>query len=200
MLSQQRNASAQAPNAVNDEEILDAAYGLLLGIGIRRLTMADIARRAGVSRATLYRRWQNVGQVVAALMTREWSAMATKAVAAAHVTSTARERLVDVVVTLARDSREHPLLRKIVDVDPDFLVPYLLHRRGTNTDNQLGLLERGLSEGFADGSIRAGDITPLAQSVLLTAWSFVLTGPVLTDDHDALDTQLRELLDRYLAP
>ncbi len=37
------------------------------------MTMADIARHAEVSRATLYRRWPNVQAVVAALMTREWT-------------------------------------------------------------------------------------------------------------------------------
>jgi len=60
-------------NAIGEERILDAAYELLLAIGMRRMTMADIARHAEVSRATLYRRWPNVQAVVAALMTREWT-------------------------------------------------------------------------------------------------------------------------------
>jgi hypothetical protein len=36
---------------------------------------------------------------------------------------------------------------------------------------------------------------------MLTAWSFVLTGPVLVDgDVTALDAELAELLERYLKP
>src|SRR5436309_34949 len=147
MMSQHRNAEApEQPsppaNAIKDEAILDAAYSLLLAVGVRRMTMADIARHAGVSRATLYRRWQNVGEVVAALLTREWTAVAARA-----VTSDAehgRARLINTVLTIVGTSRTHPLLRKIIELDPEFLVPYLLHRRGTNTNNQLALLEHGL--------------------------------------------------------
>src|SRR4029450_1121570 len=75
MLSQRSRAEHRptAANAIPEQRILDAAYELLLAAGMRRMTMADIARHAEVSRATLYRRWPNVQTVVAALMTREWT-------------------------------------------------------------------------------------------------------------------------------
>lgn len=195
MMSQHRNTALVAHNAVQEDTILDATYELLLAVGVRRMTMADIARQSGVSRATLYRRWQNVGEVVATLMTREWSAVA------AQSTSTARrgrDRVVETVVTMTQAIRNHPLLRKIIEVDPEVLLPYLLQRRGTSTNNQLELLEEGIREGIRDLTIRRGPVEPRAQAILLTAWSFVLTGPVLTDDHATLDTELRDMLTRYL--
>lgn len=188
----------RAPNLIDEQQILDAAYELLLAVGMRRMTMADIARSADVSRATLYRRWRNVREVVATLMTREWTTLAN---AELDVTSgTARERLVGGVVRLVRASRSNRMLRKIIEVDPEFLLPYLLHRRGTNTTRQLELIETGIRQGIADGSIRDGDVEVRAESVLLTAWSFALTGPALTEETGALDDQLHDLLERYLAP
>jgi hypothetical protein len=100
-----------------------------------------------------------------------------------------------------RAVRVHPLTRKIIDVDPEFPLPYLLERRGTSTAAQLDLMEMGLS--VDDGSIRAGSPAALARSIWLTAFSFALTAPVLVDKTvslDDLDDELRELLDRYLAP
>ncbi|WP_034267297.1 TetR/AcrR family transcriptional regulator [Haloechinothrix halophila] len=191
----------RAPNLIDEQHILDAAYELLLAVGMRRMTMADIARAADVSRATLYRRWRNVREVVATLMTREWTTLAN---AELDVTSgTARERLVGGVVRLVRASRDNRMLRKIIEVDPEFLLPYLLHRRGTNTTRQLELIEHGIRLGIADGSIRDGDVAARAESVLLTAWSFALTGPAMAEapgQLDAIDDQLHELLERYLAP
>jgi len=161
--------------------------------------MADIARRAGVSRATLYRRWPNVRAVVGTLTTRELAALAADAFGAE--VRPARGALVEAVVRVVRGVRAHPLTRKIVEVDPDFLLPYLLERRGTSTAAQLHLLESALRAG--DGSIRRGDPAALARAVWLTAGSFALTAPVLADEQvslDELDGQLRELLDRYLTP
>ena len=202
MMSQHRNAPdlARAANAIPEHRILDAAYELLLAVGLRRMTMADIARRAEVSRATLYRRWPNVRSVVATLMTREWAELGNAAFQAPA--ESARERLVEGIVRIAGTIRTHPMLRKIVELDPDFLLPYLLQRRGTSTDQQLALLEQAVLAGAEDGSIRPGDAAMRAKSLMLTAWSFVLTGPVLVeaDEMAGLDQELRELLDRYLAP
>lgn len=197
---------AKPGNAIDEDTILDAAYELLLSIGMQRMTMADLARHAGISRPTLYRRWGSVRDVVAALTTREWTALVSSA-ALTDSHGPTRHRLVASVVAMVGEIRRHPLLRKIIDVDPDFLLPYLLRRRGANTDQQLGLLEAGVKAGMADGSIRPGDAGMTAKAVLLTAWSFTLTGPVLVESPtgagpqvEALDAQLGELLDRYLGP
>jgi AcrR family transcriptional regulator len=201
MVSQQINDLLSRPaNAIDEDVILDAAYELLVAVGVRRLNIADIARQAGVSRATLYRRWPNVRSVIGALMTREWAGLAASAYAyrAPH----ARAALVQTVVEIAAAIRQHPLLRKVIDVDPEFLLPYLLQREGTSTGQQLDLIEQGIRAGVADGSIRAGTPSLQARSVLLTARSFALSGPVLVDARQlkALDRELAEMLDRYLSP
>lgn len=191
-MSQHRNTG------IPEERILDAAYELVLAVGMRRMNMADLARSAGVSRATLYRRFPNVGAVVGALMTRELAALAAQAY---RPGKDARTIVVSGTVAMVQAVRSHPLTRKIIEVDPEFLLPYLLERRGTSTDAQLELLTRTLRG--SDGSVRRGNRTAQARALLLTAWSFALTGPVLADDTvslAALDNQLRGMLDRYLAP
>ncbi|MCP2262032.1 transcriptional regulator, TetR family, partial [Streptoalloteichus tenebrarius] len=38
------------PNRVDDDTLLDAARECVLAVGVRRTTLTDVARRAGVSR------------------------------------------------------------------------------------------------------------------------------------------------------
>ena len=199
MLSQHRNTHNRAANAIPVDHILDCAYDLLLQVGIQRLNMAEIARKAGISRATLYRRWPNTSAVTAALVTREFAALAARTQSNAR---TGRRRLVSVAVRLVGALREHPLLCKIVEVDPEFLLPYLLRRRGSSTEHQLVMIEDGLRAGIADGSIRRRNTALMARSVLLTAMSFALSGCVMADavTIQALDAELADILDRYLAP
>ena len=189
----------RAPNAIPKEQILDAAYELLLAVGMRRLNMADIARSASVSRATLYRHWPNANAVVGALVTREFAGVTSHAFTAE--TESARAGLVRGVVATVHSIRVHPLMRKIIDVDPEFLLPYLVERRGTSTTHQLGLMQMALQAGRVDGSIRAGNAALQARAIWLLACSFTLTGPVLADEVslEDLDGQLAEILDRYLA-
>jgi AcrR family transcriptional regulator len=193
MVSQHRNM------AIPEEQILDAAHDLVLAVGMRRVNMADLARRADVSRATLYRRFPNVDAVVAALTTRELGTIVAGAFA--RPAKDARTAVVASIVATVRAVREHPLTRKIIEVDPEFLLPYLVERRGTSTNAQLALLTKALRN--TDGSIRRGNRTAQARALWLAAWSFALTGPVLADDAvgvEALDRELRAMLDRYLAP
>jgi AcrR family transcriptional regulator len=192
-MSQYRNT------AIPEERILDAAYELVLAVGMRRVNMAELARAADVSRATLYRRFPNVDAVVAALTTRELAAIS--AAAFSRPGKDVRSSIVAGIVATVRAVREHPLTRKILEVDPEFVLPYLLHRRGTSTDAQLELLAAALRSN--DGSIRRGNRTAQARALWLAAWSFALTAPVLADASvglDTLDRELRAMLDRYLAP
>lgn len=202
MLSQRCNEPEDGPRAVNaipEQRILDAAYDLVLAVGMRRMTMADIARRADISRATLYRRWANVRAVVAALVTREFTAYATQISA---TEGNGRDTVVSAVTHVVGELRVHPLVRKIIDVDPDFLIPYLFHRTGATSNAQLDLVETAVRSGQNDGSVRLGEPDMLARAVLLTAWSFTLSGPVFVsaEAYPALDSELSLLLERYLRP
>ena len=51
---------------------LDAARDCILDVGWRRTTLTEVARRAGVSRMTIYRTWADMPQLLSDLMTREW--------------------------------------------------------------------------------------------------------------------------------
>ena len=52
------------------DAILDAARVSVRQSGIRRTTLSDIARLAGVSRMTVYRRYPDLPAVIRDLMTR----------------------------------------------------------------------------------------------------------------------------------
>jgi len=56
-------------NAPVQDRILAAAASCVVDFGVERVTLAEIARRAGVSRPTVYRRWPDTRSVLAALLT-----------------------------------------------------------------------------------------------------------------------------------
>jgi AcrR family transcriptional regulator len=184
-----------------EDALLDAARDCVLAVGLRRTTLTDVARRAGVSRMTMYRRWPDMASLVGDLMTREWTELARQAQAEARGES-ARHRLVDGLATVARQLRGHTVFRRIVELDPEVLLPYLVDRRGTSQDRMLAGLEQGIDEGHADGSVRAGPAGLLGRAVLLAMHGFVISAATMTDEitEADLDDELRLLIDRYLAP
>ncbi|MFE6782155.1 TetR/AcrR family transcriptional regulator [Streptomyces sp. NPDC057680] len=193
-------------NHEDADPVLDAARDCVLAVGVRRTTLTDIARRAGVSRMTIYRRWPDVRSLVGDLMTREWIAVAAGAMPAADEDRPERERIVEGLVAGAAAFRAHPLFHKIIDVDPELLLPYILDRRGASQDALLGLLHTALEDGHEDGSVRRVRADLQARSLLLVVQSFTLSLRTMTDDTDpelseaAFLDELRTLLERTIAP
>ncbi|MFH8708559.1 TetR/AcrR family transcriptional regulator [Streptomyces rubrogriseus] len=197
-------STRQTPS--DSDTVLDAVRDCVLAVGVRRTTMTDVARRAGVSRMTLYRRWPDVRSLVGDLMTREWIAVATGAVPEPAQDTDIRSRMVEGLVAGVEAFRAHPLFRKIVDVDPELLLPYVLDRRGASQEALLELLAESLEEGHADGSVRRTHTGRQARSVLLVVQSFALSLRTMADEDDAelttaaLLAELRTILERTLAP
>src|SRR3954452_5205447 len=103
-------------NSSDSEAVLDAVRDCVLAVGVRRTTLTDVARRAGVSRMTLYRRWPDVRSLVGDLMTREWIDVATAAMPEPRSDGQTRTLIVDGLVAGIEAFRAHPLFRKIIDV------------------------------------------------------------------------------------
>ena len=81
------------------DQILDAARATVLDFGVSRTTVSEVARRAGLSRMTVYRRYPDGAALMRALMTREFGALLAAAQAEAARAPTARERLVQAAIT-----------------------------------------------------------------------------------------------------
>jgi AcrR family transcriptional regulator len=174
---------------------LDAARECILDVGWRRTTLTEVARRAGVSRMTIYRSWPDMPTLLADLMTREWA----EVVATHHQDPD----LVTAMVASVRALRDNELFVRIVELDPELLLPYLLARRGRSQDAILELVEHRVAAGQAEGGVRPGDPATIARGLVLACHGFVLSAQTMVDDsvsEAALDAELAVILTRTLAP
>ena len=175
--------------------MLEAARACVLAVGVRRTTFSDVARRAGVSRMTLYRRFPDLETLLSTLMTWEFGRVVADAREAGGAGS-CRERAVAMVATAARRLHEDPLFARLLDVDPELLLPYVTVRLGGMQRLAIAGLAAELEDGRGDGSVRDGDAETLARGIELIARGFVLARDPELDAW----SELARAVDGYLRP
>ena len=168
----------------------------MLDVGVRRTTFSDIARRAGVSRMTLYRRFPDLETLLSALMTREFGRLVEEERAAAEAAGTCRERVVGMTVGGCRRLSADPLFRRLLDLDPELLLPYVTLRLGGMQRMAVGAAAGALADGAGDGSVRDGDPETMARAIELMARGFVLAREPGLDAWE----ELARAIDGYLRP
>lgn len=179
------------------DRILDAALSCVTEFGVRRTTLVEIAKRAGVSRPSVYRRWPDTRAVVADLLTREMGSIPLDT-----GEGSTRDRLVRSVTGLVGQVREHSIFAAILRSDPELLLTYIVQRLGTSQRALIAATAVAIKGGQADGSVREGDPTQLATMVLLIGQSVLQSARTVEEILDA-DSLLRELaiaIDGYLRP
>jgi AcrR family transcriptional regulator len=179
---------------------LDAARDCILDVGWRRTTLTEVARRAGVSRMTIYRTWADMPTLLGDLMTREWAGVVSEQVTA---DGPAIRRIGDAIVGTVRQLRQNELFVRIVELDPELILPYLFSRRGRSQELILAITTQAVAEGQAAGEIRAGNPVAMARGLLLAAHGFVLSVHTMVDEdatEQELDDELATLITRTLAP
>lgn len=179
-------------------DLLDAARELFCHRGIQRTTMDDVARAAGLSRITVYRRVSSkealVEQVVLRELRRYFDQFLLDIAQAADV----EERVVVGFVGSLRAIRGNPLIGVLVRDEPQSVVPLL------------GTTARPLSvvAGFVAGQLRreqsAGHVAPgvdvdvVAELMVRMSTSFLLTPSDVIDLDD--EEQVGAIARRYLVP
>jgi AcrR family transcriptional regulator len=183
-----------------ETRILDAARDSIVAIGWKRTTLTEVARRAGLSRMTVYRRYPDAVAIYAELMTREWADQAPTGVDAADTTA---HGIAALMAERLRILRRDPLFQRLIELDPDILLPYLTQRRGRTQQAVLTLLVPLIEHGQGEGTIRPGSAELLARSILLAAQGFLVSSQTMTDaavSADDLHAELIALIERYLRP
>lgn len=113
------------------ERLLEAAYACVARSGLGKTTMEDVAREAGLSRATVYRYFpqgkeQLVRDVVAWEAGRFFERL-TRAVA--HHVDLA-DLLEEAILFAHRAVEDHVVLQKILETEPERLLPLLTTESG----------------------------------------------------------------------
>lgn len=105
-----------------EQRILDATLNEAAAHGITKLTMEGIAGRASLNRATIYRRFGTMDNVLAALAMREAQRM-TKALSEATAGIDEPELLLtEGFVAAIRFARKHPVISHTAEHEPGMLI------------------------------------------------------------------------------
>lgn len=199
--SDQPGASvAVEPELLDDyaERILDAARAVLIEHGLRRTSLADIARAAGVSEATLYRRFATRDELLRTLVAREARGFIARVDERITSIEDPVEQLVVAFVTLAHALREHDLIQRLLVTDTELVLPLI-------TTEGAPALALGRSYVFAQakrlaesGVTLTADPEHLAELIVRIAHSLVLTPDTSLPIAD--DEQMAALARATLAP
>jgi len=113
-----------------NHDVLDAALISFLDFGIRRTSMGEIAKRAGMSPATLYRRFAQKSDIVQMVGLREVRRFVDSVEAHVDHSAPADDQLVELFVAFADGLRSNQLIRRLLDTEPEIVLPFLTTQGG----------------------------------------------------------------------
>jgi AcrR family transcriptional regulator len=179
------------------ERILEAALECFEEVGIRRTSMDDIARAAGVGRMTVFRRFQGKEKLTEMVLLR----------VVVQVTELARARftgardlatgLTDALVVAVQELRDRPLFVKVLRTEPESFVRTLT----SDGVSMIGVVRRSVADWLGTsggGPLSDEDAELVAEGITRLGVSLILTpdGPIPLYDDEAL----RAYFARYVVP
>lgn len=184
------------PAADSTQLILDAALVEFERHGFRRVALDDVARRAGVSRTTIYRRFANRDELVAAVIEREnvvlFGDIATELAQSAPQSNYYVEAFTQSILMF----RRHRVLDQMMTEEPALVLELAGRHYGAAIERMAEALRVIFPAGFAD-RIGADAVDDLADTILRYAAMVLLlpsAEPLTTPD------ELRAFATRHFLP
>ncbi|MBF6468816.1 TetR/AcrR family transcriptional regulator [Nocardia beijingensis] len=180
------------------EKLLESALSAFLDFGIKRTSMGEIARRAGISPATLYRRYESKNDLVEAVSVREAQRFVASIEKQVHTVSGNDDQLVEIFVAFIGAIAGNELLRRLLRTEPDLILPRLTTEAGPILAVGRDYLAEKLRELRNAGGTHDFDADLVAEIMARLALSLALTpdGLIPVSDRDAA----REFARRTLLP
>lgn len=201
---EQVKTASKAPLSRDDADdletrILDAALVQFAKVGVKKTTIEDVARQAGVDRVTVYRRVGSRDDLVQAVISREVATLLTELAAMPERHDSIDDLIADIFVTVVTRWRTHPMVERMLAIEPERVIMKLTVDGATTfamcVTATATTLERAVQRGLLADS---GDLMIRAEIVCRVVHSLILaphgTTPLRSDD------ELAEFARRYLVP
>ncbi len=183
-------------NEAAQAHFLDAAEACFERYGIKKTTMEDIAKEAGVSRPTVYRHFADRETLMLAVVMRRARSLIAKAQAFIRRQKTFEDQLVEGLLFLVRTGRSDPFVRLIVNPENLEFAQEILGSTDATVD-----LTHEMWEPILKDAVERGELDPALDFYSIAAWlthvELILVGRLdLTPD----DAEVREMLRTFLLP
>jgi AcrR family transcriptional regulator len=141
-----------APSAERtvNERLLDAALEVAADHGLSRLSVGDVAKRAGLSRQTLYKHFASKEDLVSQTVIREAGRIVEAVIEAADGEDDPLRSLELAIVAALELVRDHPLLDRLVATEPETLLPLLVEGHGSVLGSVQLVCRQMIAARFAD--------------------------------------------------
>lgn len=184
------------------DRVVAAALDQFAEYGIRRSTIDDIARRAGVSKMTVFRRFENKQGLIAVVIAREIRRGMDELDRTWEAGRTLEEGLVEAFVFVGRYVRGHPLFDRLLRSEPEVLLPLITVDGGPALALYRSLIAERLHAEVNAGRAEPPDLDRAAEVIARLAQSLLLTqeGAISLADRDSLTALVRIALLPMLRP
>ncbi len=178
------------------EGILDAALVEFDRYGIRKVSLDDVARRAGVSRTTIYRRFANRDELVAAVMDRENARLFADIADELKDARPQSNYYVEAFTSAILRSRRHRVLNRMITDEPALTLDLARRHYRAAVTRIEAALQAVFPPGFAD-RIGQRAVSELADHT----WRYALMA-LLLPSADPLETadDIRAFATRHFLP
>ena len=178
------------------QSILDAALVEFERHGFQRVALDDVARRAGVSRTTIYRRFANRDELVAAVIERENVVLFADIAAELKHAVKPADYYVEAFTQSILMFRRHRVLDRMMTDEPALVLELARQHHGAAIERMAEALRVIFGDGFAD-RIGVDAVNDLADTILRYAEMVLLlpsAEPLGTPD------ELRAFAKRHFLP
>ena len=167
-----------APEDRNQTRVLDAALVAFLDFGIKRTSMVEVARRCGLSLATLYRRFASKSDLIQAVglrQTREFVEQVDAALQQVDRDAGAEEQIVELFAAFITGLRDNQLVHRLLATEPELVLPYLTTKGAPVLELGRDYVAEFITRLQQEGKLPDYDPEPLAEMIARTALSLALT-------------------------
>ena len=168
--------------------VLDGALEAFMDYGIRRTSMGEIARRSGVSPATLYRRFAQKADVVQAVGLREVHRLLADVDRRVDRHLSPDDQIVELYVAFLGGLRRNELLARLLVTEPETVLPLLTVRGAPVLELGRAYLVEVIERLQEGGDLAPYDPEPVAELMARVALSMALTPETaipVADDEEA---------------